>query len=289
MIQGVIDPAGADFELQAQAALDRVPIVAGLDLTDAGFFISVQALKVDVGFDAQANLVLSHDAPSPANTLIVAVSFEIGTAGASFHASITGPWVSPFGVRGLTLAAGTVDLALTPDFLGLGSFGISGTLQVGNVQGSATFIADGLVLAETVLAASLSSVSLERDILTAICGKTPTGMFGDAQMQTVAFSVNPTLHTVQSYPPGITVAATNFVVGGITLQLVSFEVGPVLGVRMQIDAASSQTPSVSLGANGLIRSTRGAWISTCCCRPAWACACRSAGSAQRAVRRHRRH
>jgi hypothetical protein len=220
VVQGVIDPAGAAFELQAQAALDRVPVLAGFDLTAAGFFIAVNVPSVEVGFDATAQLTLSQAAPSPANTLTLAVTFAVGTAGASFQASITGPWVTPLGVRGVTLLSGTVSLGLGGDF-GLANFGITGTLQVGSVQGSVVFLSDGLVLGNTVYAVQLAGVDLEKDLIAAICGGSVAGSFGSPSMQTATLSVNPTLHTVSGkYPPGIAVSATGFKVGSITLQLV---------------------------------------------------------------------
>jgi ElaB/YqjD/DUF883 family membrane-anchored ribosome-binding protein len=250
MVQGVIDPAGADFELQAQAALADVPIVPGADLTDAGFFINVQGASLNVGFDASCKLVMGST-PTAGNTLILTVTMDVGTAGASFKANIAGPWNNPFGVNGVTLLSGTVSLSLGGSFA-LADFGISGTMQVGQVQGTATFIADGLVIGNTVFAVSLQSMSLERDILQAICGKTPADMFTDPVMQTATFSVNPTLHTVQTFPPGIAVAVTGFKVGSIILQTVSFAVDPVLGVRIEVDAKSSGTSSITVGANNLV-------------------------------------
>eukprot|EP00698_Gefionella_okellyi_P017602 TRINITY_DN5178_c0_g1_i1.p1 TRINITY_DN5178_c0_g1~~TRINITY_DN5178_c0_g1_i1.p1 ORF type:complete len:1545 (+),score=439.45 TRINITY_DN5178_c0_g1_i1:40-4674(+) len=255
LISGVIDPAAAQFELQAQAGIADIPIVGGFDLTDAGFFIHVDTPTVEVGFDASAQLVLSSATPTAANTIVVSCTFDVGTAGASFTATITGAWTTPFGVKGVTLESGTVTLALGSDWL-LGSFGISGTLQVGNVQGTALFQADGLILTQTVVAATLASVSLERDILTAICGGTPKNMFADGTMQSASFSINPTLHTVAGkYPPGIAIAATNFVIGGITLSMVEFAIDPVLGIQIIVDASSSGTSQVSVGANNLLPFT----------------------------------
>eukprot|EP00762_Andalucia_godoyi_P003879 ANDGO_08642.mRNA.1 hypothetical protein len=249
-VSGVLDPKDLSFSLNATSKLNNINIFSGISLTQAGFYIIFDAGLLSVGLESTVNIQLSKDTPSAANYISVMGSFEVSPTKAAVSTALISPWSNPFGVNGITVDAASISVELD-DFV-LSGFDFAGTVTVGSTTGSFEIILGGLDLFSAVLAASVKNLDLTKDVIAPICGKTPSGVFHNVVLGQTTLSLNPTLTTIKNYPPGIALDVQGLTLGPITLQEVSFAVDPVLGVRIQVDFQSSQTASISVGANGLV-------------------------------------
>jgi len=189
-------------------------IGSDVEVTQAGLFLEFGGKN---GFEMGVECSLAVTLHS--QTLMFDGTIAIGLTDLSFGAQMATPWVAPFGVHGLTINRTDVLLGISyagvPDKLGL-----SGGLDIGNVDGAATVYLQASDPADSVLAASISELSLpdmvERLTHNAIPPSLANTLFG-VSFTGLSLSVNLSPHALvfnsYSFPSGIFFDCAAFVLG----------------------------------------------------------------------------
>ncbi len=243
-VGAVIPRTISNLSIEAELGVD-IPISNAVTFT--GLTLVFQPGQGKLSLNGNATVTLKHN---PA--LHFSAGIAVTADAASVSATLSDPWQSPFGFRGVVVGPASMDIQI--DYEGIPGAGISGALAIGTSSGSFATKFDSGDPAQSVLVGSLENIPLGElinEVLSAIfhAPKDLSKVIGGIELKELDVQIVP----VTSSIGGITYTQGFRLKGEIDLTSLGFTASG--DAEIDYDSGltiSASTSSLSL-ANGLIK------------------------------------